>query len=374
MSGARKHLSAARRLAIKLGSALLTRDGGGLREDSLAGWVAQIMALRARGIHSVIVSSGAVAEGVSRLGWNRRPHALHELQAAAAVGQMGLIQAYEACFQKYGVHTAQILLTHDDIADRRRYLNARSTLRTLIGLGVVPIINENDSVATEEIRLGDNDALGGLVANLVEADLLVILTDQAGLYDADPRANPDARLIPSARAGDPELERFAGRAGGLGRGGMLTKLRAAANAAKSGAHTVVAYGLEPDVLVRILDGEDIGTLLYAEQAPIAARKQWLASQAPAGGQLSLDAGAVRVLRGQGRSLLAVGVTAVHGDFRRGEVVSCVDPGGVEIARGLVNYSAEETRRIMGQPSDRIEQLLGYVDEEELIHRDNLVLV
>jgi len=374
MTGDRKRLSGIRRLVVKLGSALLTRDGCGLREDTLARWVAQIMKLRDREAHSVIVSSGAVAEGVSRLGWDRRPRALHELQAAAAVGQMGLIQAYETCFQKYGVHTAQILLTHDDVADRRRYLNARSTLRTLVRLGVVPIINENDTVATEEIRLGDNDTLAGLVANLTEADLLVILTDQAGLFDGDPRENPDARLIRSARAGDRDLERFAGKAGGFGRGGMLTKLRAAASAAKSGAHTVIASGLEEDVLVRILNGDDVGTLLYAEQAPVAARKQWLASQAHASGQLALDSGAVRVLRGQGRSLLAVGVTAVHGDFRRGEVVSCLDPGGAEIARGLVNYSAEETRRIMGQASDRIEQLLGYVDEEELIHRDNLVLL
>lgn len=374
MNMERKRLSGARRLVVKLGSALLTRDGYGLRNDSLEGWIGQIMELRGRETHSVIVSSGAVAEGVSRLGWSKRPHALHELQAAAAVGQMGLIQAYEMCFQKFGVHTAQILLTHEDVADRRRYLNARSTLRTLVRHGVVPIINENDSVATEEIRLGDNDTLAGLVSNLIEADLLIILTDQAGLYDGDPRENPDAKLIRSARAGDRGLERFAGKGGELGRGGMLTKLRAAATAAKSGAHTVIASGLEQNVLVRILDGEDLGTLLFAEQAPVAARKQWLASQAHVGGRLVLDDGAVRVLRGQGRSLLAVGVTDVQGEFRRGEVVSCADSGGGEVARGLVNYSAEEARRIMGQPSERIEKLLGYVDEEELIHRDNLVLL
>ena len=374
MSVERGRLSGTRRLVVKLGSALLTRDGFGLRNDTLAGWVAQIMVLQGRDIHSVIVSSGAVAEGVSRLGWSKRPHALHELQAAAAVGQMGLIQAYEACFQKFGVHTAQILLTHDDVADRRRYLNARSTLRTLVRHGVVPIVNENDSVATEEIRLGDNDTLAGLVANLIEADLLVILTDQEGLYDGDPRENPSAKLIPSGRAGDRDLERFAAKGGELGRGGMLTKLRAAANAAKSGAHTVIASGLERDVLVRILDGEDVGTLLFAEQAPVAARKQWLASQAHVSSRLTLDDGAVRVLRGKGKSLLAVGVTGVEGDFRRGEVVSCADAAGNEFARGLVNYSAEETRRIMGQPSNQIEKLLGYVDEEELIHRDNLVLL
>lgn len=362
------------RLVVKLGSALLTSDGCGLREDTLAVWVAQVMELRATGVQVVIVSSGAVAEGVSRLGWRHRPHALHELQAAAAVGQMGLIQAYENCFQKYGVRTAQILLTHDDVADRRRYLNARSTLRTLVELGVVPIINENDSVATEEIRLGDNDTLAGLVSNLVDADLLVILTDQRGLFDADPRHNPGAKLIAGARAGDRALEQFAGAGGNLGRGGMLTKLRAAAAAAKSGTDTIIASGLETDVLVRLVRGESVGTRLDAGQAPVAARKQWLAAQAHVGGALELDDGAVRVLRQSGRSLLAVGVTAVTGDFRRGEVVRCVDGRGAEVARGLVNYSAEETRRIKGLPSEQIEKTLGYVDEPELIHRDNLIVV
>lgn len=374
MSGSRALLRKAQRLVVKLGSSLLTNDGCGLKVETSAAWVAQIMELKGRGIEPVIVSSGAVAEGVSRLGWGRRPHALHELQAAAAVGQMGMIQAYEVCFQKYGVHTAQILLTHDDVADRRRYLNARSTLRTLVQLGVVPIVNENDSVATEEIRFGDNDNLAGLVANLIEADLLVILTDQAGLFDGDPRANPAAKLIASARAGDRDLERFAGKGGVLGRGGMLTKLRAAATAAKSGAHTVIASGMETGVLVRIVDGEELGTLLRADQAPVAARKQWLASPSHVNGRLSLDDGAVRVLSRQGKSLLAVGVTAVQGDFRRGEIVSCLDTRGAEFARGLVNYNAEETRRILGQPSDRIEKILGYVNEPELIHRDNLILL
>ncbi|MBI1732951.1 MAG: glutamate 5-kinase [Gammaproteobacteria bacterium] len=363
-----------RRLVVKLGSALLTNDGCGLREDTLAGWVAQIMELRGDGTQTSIVSSGAVAEGVSRLGWRRRPHALHELQAAAAVGQMGLVQAYEQCFQKYGVRTAQILLTHEDVADRRRYLNARSTLCTLMELGVVPVINENDSVATDEIRFGDNDTLAGLVANLVDADLLIILTDQSGLFDADPRHHPDARLIHDARAGDAALERFAGAGGNLGRGGMQTKLRAAAVAAKSGTDTVIASGLEPQVLVRIARGESVGTRLRAEQAPLAARKQWLAAQTHVGGTLVLDAGAVRVLTQSGRSLLAVGVQEAHGDFRRGEMVRCVDANGVEVARGLVNYGAEDARRIMGLPSEQIEKALGYVDEPELIHRDNLIIL
>jgi glutamate 5-kinase len=332
------------------------------------------MALRERRIDTVLVSSGAVAEGVSRLGWKQRPHALHELQAAAAVGQMGLIQAYEACFQRYRVHTAQILLSHDDIADRRRYLNARSTLRTLVALGVVPIVNENDSVATEEIRFGDNDTLAGLVANLIEADLLVILTDQDGLFAEDPRRDPGSTFIRIGKAGDRALEINAGDGAAWGRGGMKTKLRAAATAAKSGAHTIIANGMEKDVLPRIAAGEEVGTLLTADRAPVAARKQWLASPAHVRGRLSLDAGAVSVLRGQGKSLLAVGVTAVDGAFRRGEIVACVDAAGADVARGLVNYSADETRRIMGRPSDRIEALLGYVDEPELIHRDNLILL
>ncbi|MBI2970198.1 MAG: glutamate 5-kinase [Gammaproteobacteria bacterium] len=374
MTATRPVLKAGDRVVVKLGSALLTNEGCGLKEDTLSVWVSQILELRKRGIAAVLVSSGAVAEGVSRLGWRRRPHALHELQAAAAVGQMGMIQAYELCFQKDGVRTAQILLTHDDIRDRRRYLNARTTLRTLVGLGVVPIVNENDSVATEEIRFGDNDSLAGLVTNLVEADLLVILTDQPGLFDRDPRLGAGATLISSARAGDRALERYAGEGGSFGRGGMLTKLRAAATAAKSGAHTVIAGGLEKNVLARIAAGEPVGTMLTADQVPIAARKQWLAGLSRVNGSLSLDDGAVGVLRGQGKSLLAVGVTSVSGNFRRGEIVSCLDARGTEVARGLVNYNADEIRKIRGQPSERIEALLGYVDEPELIHRDNLILL
>ncbi len=374
MTSSRDNLRRARRWVIKLGSALLTNDGYGLKRDTLALWVAQVIELRRRGFDVVLVSSGAVAEGAARLGLKRRPRALHDLQAAAAVGQMGLIQAYEACFQDYGVHTAQVLLTHEDISARSRYLNARSTLRTLVGLGVVPVVNENDTVATEEIRFGDNDTLAGLVSNLMEADVLVILTDQAGLYDRDPRRGTGATLIREGRAGDAELERYAGHGGALGRGGMLTKLRAAATAAKSGSMTVIASGQEDDILLRIADGEEIGTLLTPEMGPLRARKQWLAGQSHVGGALKLDAGAVRVLKEQGKSLLAVGVTAVEGRFQRGGIVRCLDPDGREIARGLVNYNAEEARRILGQPSDRIESILGYVDEPELIHRDNLIVL
>ncbi|MBI4005356.1 MAG: glutamate 5-kinase [Gammaproteobacteria bacterium] len=374
MSNTRSRLKQARRWVVKLGSSLLTNDGCGLRVESLQNWVAQIIELRKRECEVVIVSSGAVAEGITRLGWKRRPHAIHELQAAAAVGQMGLVQAYESCFKSYGIHTAQVLLTHEDIADRQRYLNARSSLRTLIELGVVPVINENDTVSTDEIRFGDNDTLAGLVANLIEADVLVILTDQQGLYDRDPCKNPAAKLIHNAEAGDLSLQHYAGKTGDLGRGGMLTKLRAAAMAAKSGADTVIASGLEQNVLTRISEGRDIGTFLTSNQEPLTARKQWLAGQSQIHGRLVLDQGAVKVLRAHGRSLLAAGVTAVEGNFRRGEIVACIDTEGREIARGLVNYGATESRKIIGRSSDQFEELLGFVDEPELIHRDNLILV
>jgi glutamate 5-kinase len=375
MTGQRTFLAKTRRCVIKIGSALLTSNGQGLDEAAISGWVAQIAALRVmRGIEVVLVSSGAVAAGMQSLGFKSRPHALHELQALAAVGQMGLVQLYESLFQRHGIHTAQVLLTHDDLADRERYLNARSTLRTLLGLGVVPVINENDTVATEEIRFGDNDTLAALAANLVEAELLVILTDQSGLYNKDPRQHPDAILIQEGEAGDPRLLDMAGGSGSLGRGGMRTKLLAAGKAQRSGAATIIAWGREPDVLTRLFAGEPIGTCLQPSQGRIAARKQWLAGQMQTRGRLTLDDGAVKVLREAGKSLLPVGVKAVEGQFARGEVVACFDLAGREIARGLVNYSAEETARIIGQPSDRIERILGYVDEPELIHRDNIVLV
>jgi len=374
MTNNRDRLKDARRWVIKLGSSLLTNNGCGLRVESLQNWVNQIMALRKRGCEVVIVSSGAVAEGVTRLGWKRRPRTIHELQAAAAVGQMGLVQAYETCFQKFGVHTAQILLTHEDIRDRQRYLNARSSLNTLIKLGVVPVINENDTVSTDEIRFGDNDTLAGLVTNLIEADTLVILTDQQGLFDQEPRNNPAAKLIEEADANDSTLQQYAGDGSILGRGGMLTKLRAAKLAAKSGADTVIAAGLEQDVLARIAEGQNTGTLLTSNHAPLTARKQWLAGLSQVHGRLVLDPGAVNVLRDQGKSLLAVGVRAVEGDFRRGEIVSCVAEDRTEIARGLVNYGASDARKIIGKPSNQFEELIGYIDEPELIHRDNLVLV
>lgn len=358
---------------VKTGSALLTDDGVGLHTEAIADWTGQMAVLRSRGFRFIVVSSGAIAEGRARLGWDKPPVSLHEQQAAAAVGQMGLIQAYEAAFKEYDIHTAQILLTHDDIADRRRYLNARSTLRTLLALDVVPIINENDSVATDEIRFGDNDSLAGLVANLAEANRLIILTDQEGLYDRDPRQDPDARLIRTGRAGDPALLDYAGPGGALGRGGMLTKLKAAETAAKSGTDTVICSGLEPEVLLKIAQNGQTGTLLSVQRSPLAARKQWLAGHKRPEGTLVLDDGACGVLAGQGKSLLAVGVVAVHGEFNRGEIVSCVARDGSEVARGLVNYSADEARRIMGKPSDMIEQLLGYVNEAELVHRDNIVV-
>ena len=368
-------IAQAHSLVVKVGSSLVTNEGRGLDAAAIARWAAQVAALRDMGRRVILVSSGAIAEGMQRLGWPRRPRAMHELQAAAAVGQMGLVQCYESCFREHGLHTAQVLLTHADMADRQRYLNARSTLRTLLQMKVVPVINENDTVVTDEIKLGDNDTLGALVTNLIEADALVILTDQAGLYDSDPRKNPSARLIETADALDPRLEAMAGGTGSaVAKGGMLTKVLAARRAARSGAHTVIASGREPNVLVRLATGERIGTLLTAGTVPLAARKQWLADHLTVGGRVRLDAGAVKALTRDGKSLLPVGVVDVSGDFVRGEVVGVVDADGREVARGLINYSAEETRRIMRRPSGEIEAVLGYVDEPELIHRDNLVLL
>ena len=362
-------------LVVKVGSSLVTNNGTGLDQQAIAAWAAQIAGLVKQGKQVVLVSSGAVAEGMQRLGWKKRPTAVNELQAAAAVGQMGLVQMYETCFSQHALRTAQILLTHDDLADRKRYLNARTTLRTLLDLGVIPIINENDTVVTDEIRFGDNDTLGSLVANLIEADALVILTDQAGLYSADPRKHPDAQFIRHAIAGTAELEKMAGGAGSsIGSGGMLTKILAAKRAARSGAHTIIASGREPDVLVRLAAGDVIGTHLQAGQVKLLARKQWLADHLRLAGKIVLDDGAIKALRGDGKSLLPIGVVAVHGDFERGEVVSCVDGEGQEVARGLVNYAAHETARILRQPSSEIERILGYVDEPELIHRDNLILI
>ena len=368
-------IAQAKRIVVKVGSSLVTDAGRGLDVPAIEGWAAQIARLRALGQQVVLVSSGAIAEGMKRLGWARRPQAMHDLQAAAAVGQMGLAQCYESCFRAHGLHTAQVLLTHADMADRQRYLNARSTLRTLLGLGVIPVINENDTVVTDEIKFGDNDTLGALVANLVEADALVILTDQAGLFELDPRKHAGAKLVEQADADDPRLESMAGgRGSSIGKGGMLTKVLAARRAARSGAHTVIASGREPDVLLRLAQGERIGTLLTARTVPLAARKQWLADHLTVSGRLRLDPGAVKALARDGKSLLPIGVVEVGGDFQRGEVVVCVDPDGREIARGLANYSAEETRRILRRPSSEIESILGYVDEPELIHRDNLVLL
>jgi glutamate 5-kinase len=364
-----------KRLVVKVGSSLVTNEGRGLDHAAVARWAEEIALLKRGGLEIVLVSSGAIAEGIARLGWSVRPRAIHELQAAAAVGQMGLVQAYEAAFMQFGLHTAQVLLTHEDLADRRRYLNARTTLRTLIELGVIPIINENDTVTTDEIRVGDNDTLGALVANLIEADVLVLLTDQPGLYTADPRRDPDAKLVREGRAGDPALEAMAGGAGSaLARGGMLTKILAAKRAARSGASTVIANGREDGVLTRLAAGELLGTALVAPTGSLGARKQWLADHVQLAGRLILDGGAVTALSSGGKSLLPIGVVAVEGAFERGEVVGCVAPDGREIARGLVNYSATETARILRKPSSEIEAILGYVDEAELIHRDNLVLL
>ncbi|MBU3698378.1 glutamate 5-kinase, partial [Dechloromonas sp.] len=360
-------LASARRLVVKVGSALVTNNGTGLDLNAIADWARQIALLRQEGKEIILVSSGAVACGVQRLGWGRRPKTVHEKQAAAAVGQAGLVEAYEAAFSKHGLNTAQILLTHEDLTDRKRYLNARSTLTTLLELGVVPIINENDTVITDEIKFGDNDTLGALVANLVEAEALIILTDQRGLYTADPRKDPNATLIEEATAGDESLEAMAGGAGSrVGTGGMITKVIAAKRAARSGAHTAIASGHEPDPIIRLAAGEPVGTLLVSTTQPLAARKQWLADHLQLAGRLVLDAGAVKALQ-SGKSLLPIGVTAIEGDFERGAAVACVSPDGAEIARGLSNYGSGEARLIARKSTPDIEELLGYVDEPEIIH-------
>jgi len=371
----RKNIPATRRWVVKIGSAMLTAGGRGLDRERFANWVDQMAAWVDEGNELVLVSSGAVAEGMCRIGMTQRPTSLHELQAVAAIGQMGLVKAWETCFAKRNMHTAQVLLTHDDLTNRSRYLNARSTLRTLLDMKVIPVVNENDTVANDEIRFGDNDTLAALVANLVQADLLVLLTDQGGLYTADPRTDANAKLIEMAEALDSSLDVMAGEAAGsLGRGGMQTKVRAARLAARSGTATVIASGAEQNGLSRIAAGEDVGTLLIPNQSPDASRKQWLASHLQVKGHFVLDDGAVKVLKNSGKSLLPVGVTSVTGNFNRGEMVSCVDLNGYEVARGLANYGSIDAAKIVGKPSDQIESILGYIDDEELIHRDNLVLI
>ena len=370
----RQKLAQQKRWVIKIGSALLTNDGRGLNREGMQSWVDQIAALLQQGHEVVLVSSGSVAEGMTRLGWSKRPDEVHKLQAAAAVGQMGLVQAYETAFAGHQRATAQILLTHDDLSDRKRYLNARSTLRTLLSLGVVPVINENDTVVTDEIKFGDNDTLGALVANLVEADVLVILTDQLGLFTADPRSNPDAQLIAEGRASDPQYMAMAGGGGVLGRGGMITKIRAAKLAARSGADTVIVGGRIDNVITRLRAGEILGTMLLADKEPVAARKQWIAGHLQTHGELVLDAGAIKALRDGGRSLLPIGVVATTGKFERGQVVACKDEQGNLVAKGLVNYNQSDAQKIVRTPTAQLEQALGYIAEPEIIHRDNLVVL
>ncbi|MDO9145063.1 glutamate 5-kinase [Rhodoferax sp.] len=367
-------LREARRVVVKVGSSLVTNDGRGLDEAAIGEWCRQMAVLVHQGREVIMVSSGAIAEGMKRLGWSKRPHEIHELQAAAAVGQMGLAHMYETKLRENGLGSAQVLLTHADLADRERYLNARSTLLTLLKLGVVPVINENDTVVNDEIKFGDNDTLGALVANLVEADALVILTDQKGLFTADPRKDTLAQFVHVAQAGDPALEAMAGGAGSsLGRGGMITKILAAKRAAGSGASTVIAWGREPDALLRLCQGEAIGTLLVAPTQKMQARKQWIADHLQLRGSVTVDAGAVAKLLGDGSSLLPIGMIGVEGDFSRGDVIAIRDPQGLEMARGLANYASTEARLICRKPSSAFEALLGYVAEPEMVHRDNLVL-
>lgn len=369
----RKHIAQSQRIAVKVGSALVTNNGKGLDLNAIRDWARQIAQLRQEGREVVMISSGAIAAGMQRLGWTSRPSETCALQAAAAVGQMGLAQAYESAFSAHGLATAQILLTHADLADRLRYLNARSTLSTLMELGVIPIINENDTVVTDEIKFGDNDTLGALVANLIEADALIILTDQQGLYTADPRKDRTATLISEGSAEDKTYEKMAGGAGsGISRGGMITKITAAQRAAKSGTHTIIASGKEKDALLRLTQGEALGTLLYATSTPMAARKQWMADHLQLAGSVYLDQGAVSALH-KGASLLPIGVVRVERDFERGAIIACLDADHKEVARGLTNYSSSEIRRIAGYSTQEIQPQLGYINEPELIHRNNLVV-
>ena len=364
----------AKRIVVKVGSSLVTNDGRGLDAEAIGQWCEQLAALVKGGREVIMVSSGAIAEGMKRLGWTQRPKGIHELQAAAAVGQMGLVQVYETKLRENGIGSAQVLLTHADLADRERYLNARSTLLALLQLGVVPVINENDTVVNDEIKFGDNDTLGALVANLVEADALIILTDQKGLYTADPRKDPAATFVSEAKAGDPALEAMAGGAGSsIGKGGMITKILAAKRAAGSGASTVIAWGREPQALIRLTQGEAIGTLLVAQTQKNQARKQWMADHLQMRGSVTVDAGAAAKVRDEGKSLLPIGMTTVQGEFSRGDVIGIRDAGGIEVARGLANYSSSEARLICRIASSEFERLLGYTGEPEMVHRTNLVL-
>ncbi len=370
----REELKNTKRWVIKIGSALLTDDGQGLNKVALAQWVAQMVTLKQQGVEVVLVSSGSIAEGMKRLGWTSRPSALNELQAAASVGQMGLIQAYESQFAEFSIQSAQILMTHDDLSNRKRYLNVKNTIETLLEYSVVPIINENDAVVTDEICFGDNDTLGALTANLISADVMVILTDQNGLYDDNPRQNPHAQLISEAHVSRKDIEAMASPEGGaLGKGGMYTKVMAAKRAARSGTATLIASGREPDILPKLFKGEAFGTLLVPDLEPLTARQQWLAGHLQAKGTLVLDKGAVEMIQSSGKSLLPIGVKSQRGSFQRGEMVVCYDESGHEVARGLINYPANESAKLLGQPNSQIEPILGYIDDESLIHRDNLVL-
>ena len=371
----RQKLTTNQRWVIKIGSALLTNDGAGLDAALMKSWVSQMAELVRNDVELCLVSSGAIAVGLQALNLKMRPTELPLLQAAAAIGQMGLIQAWQSCFKAQGLETAQVLLTHEDLADRTRYLNARDTLKALSQFGVIPVVNENDTVATDEIRFGDNDSLGALATNLLEADVLVILTDQDGFFDRDPRVHAEAQLVPEARALDPELIHMAGKDGGaLGRGGMHTKVLAAQQAARSGAATVIANGRTERVLSRLRAGDALGSLLLPDLKPQAARKRWLASHKQTRGVLVIDAGAQRALAEAGRSLLPVGVIDVRGAFARGEIVAIESVDGERIATGLVNYGAEQARQIAGQSTGALRASGLLVEGDALVHRDNMALV
>ncbi len=368
-----RQLKACKRIVVKIGSSLLTANGQGLDLEAISHWAKQIVDLHHAGHEMILVTSGAVAEGMVRMKLPHRPTDLPSLQACAAIGQMGLIQTWSSVLDRHHIKTAQVLLTHDDLTDRRRYLNSCDALQQLIDWHVIPVINENDTVSTDEIRFGDNDTLAAMVAGQVHADLLIILTDQQGMFDADPRSNPEAKLLSTVRALDETLFEMAGGSGTLGTGGMLTKVRAARLAAKSGCPTLIASGESDRVLARLMAGELLGTLFITDDDRMTAHQQWLAAHLQTAGRLVIDDGAVNAIKTQHRSLLPVGVKAIEGHFDRGDVVECVDRQGKRIAVGRVNFSSRSAELVKGLASDKVYQVLGEARSLEMIHRNHMAI-
>jgi len=364
-----------KRWVIKIGSSLVTKSSTGLNIKNIKDWAGQINELIDQNINVIIVSSGAIAEGMNRLNLVKRPSSSSRLQALAATGQMGLIQAYEVAFKKYNILTAQMLLTHEDLSNRARYLNAKNTLNNLMQYNIIPIINENDTVSTDEIKFGDNDTLASLVANLSGAEKLIILTDQDGLYTNDPRKVKDSKLIKSISVLDKKLNKYAGPSNNiLGRGGMITKISAAKKAAKSNTQTIIANGIKKNILINILNNQDyIGTTIYNKNLAINSKKQWIANSLKIKGKIIVDAGAKKVIKQSGKSLLPVGIKSISGEFKKGDLLAICSSNNIEIATGLTNYGSNELAKIIGMSTARIKKEFGIIDSEVVIHRDNMIL-